>query len=117
MAVPCWSSWKTGISSRALSRFSISKQPGRRDVFEIDTAKAGGEVAHGVDDRVDIGGVERQREGVDPGNSLKSAHLPSMTGMAAAGPMSPSPRTAVPSVTTATVFFLMVNEYASSGRS
>ena len=45
-----------------------------------------------------------------PANSLKSAHLPSMTGMAAAGPMSPSPRTAVPSVMTATVFFLMVNE-------
>ena len=44
-----------------------------------------------------------------PANSLKSAHLPSMTGMAAAGPMSPSPKTAVPSVTTATVFFLMVN--------
>ena len=45
-----------------------------------------------------------------PANSLKSAHLPSITGMAAAGPMSPRPRTAVPSVMTATMFFLMVSE-------
>ena len=35
-------------------------------------------------------------------NSLNSRHLPSMTGMPAAGPMSPSPSTAVPSVLTAT---------------
>ena len=31
-----------------------------------------------------------------------------MTGIAASGPMSPSPRTAVPSLTTATVFCLIV---------
>ena len=35
-------------------------------------------------------------------NSLNSAHLPSITGMPAAGPMSPRPRMAVPSVITAT---------------
>ena len=34
---------------------------------------------------------------------LNSTALPSITGIAAAGPMSPRPRTAVPSVTTATV--------------
>ncbi len=34
---------------------------------------------------------------------LNSRDLPSMTGMAAAGPISPRPSTAVPSVTTATV--------------
>src|SRR2546423_961376 len=38
-----------------------------------------------------------------PANSLKSMALPSITGMAASGPMSPSPSTAVPSETTATV--------------
>src|SRR5687768_16423761 len=36
-------------------------------------------------------------------NSLKSIALPSMTGSAASGPISPRPRTAVPSVTTATM--------------
>ncbi len=43
-----------------------------------------------------------------PANSLNSSALPSITGMAAAGPMSPRPSTAVPSVTMATVFFLIV---------
>ena len=37
-----------------------------------------------------------------PPNSLKRAHLPSITGIPAAGPISPSPSTAEPSVTTAT---------------
>ena len=40
-----------------------------------------------------------------------------MTGMAAVGPISPRPRTAVPSVTTATVFFLMVRSWARAGSS
>ena len=34
--------------------------------------------------------------------ALNRAHLPSMTGMPASGPMSPRPKTAVPSVITAT---------------
>ena len=37
-----------------------------------------------------------------PPNCLNSNALPSMTGSEASGPMSPSPSTAVPSVTTAT---------------
>ena len=37
-----------------------------------------------------------------PPNCLKRTALPSITGMAADGPMSPRPSTAVPSVTTAT---------------
>ena len=41
-------------------------------------------------------------------NSLNSIALPSMTGIAASGPMSPSPSTALPSVTTATVLRLIV---------
>ena len=43
-----------------------------------------------------------------PPNSLKSTHLPSITGIPASGPISPSPSTAVPSVTTATVFQRLV---------
>ncbi len=43
-----------------------------------------------------------------PANSLNSMHLPSITGIAASGPMLPSPSTALPSETTATVFFLIV---------
>jgi hypothetical protein len=52
-----------------------------------------------------------------PPNSLNSIALPSITGIAASGPMSPSPSTAVPSDTTATVFCLMVRFQAASGES
>ena len=52
-----------------------------------------------------------------PPNSLNSSALPSITGMAASGPMSPSPSTALPSVTTATVFRLIVRFQALSGSS
>ncbi len=50
-----------------------------------------------------------------PPKRLNRAALPSITGSAAAGPRSPSPSTAVPSVTTATVLRLIVSRRASSG--
>jgi hypothetical protein len=43
--------------------------------------------------------------------------LPSITGMAASGPMSPRPSTAVPSETTATVLRLIVRAQAFAGSS
>src|SRR3990170_1777706 len=57
----------------------------------------------------DLQGVEQRGEASTPANSLKSNAFPSMTGIAASGPMSPSPSTAVPSETTATVFLRIVN--------
>ena len=48
-------------------------------------------------------------------NRLNSAALPSITGIAAPGPMLPSPSTAEPSVTTATVLPLVVSRHTSSG--
>ena len=50
-------------------------------------------------------------------NSLNRQHLPSITGIAAAGPMWPSPSTAVPSETTATVLRLIVYWNALSSSS
>ena len=50
-----------------------------------------------------------------PANRLNRAALPSITGSAASGPMSPSPSTAVPSVTTATQLRLIVRFRASCG--
>ena len=47
-------------------------------------------------------------------NSLKRTALPSITGMAAYGPILPSPSTALPSETTATVLDLIVYLYACS---
>ncbi len=52
-----------------------------------------------------------------PANSLKSMVLPSIIGIAALGPMSPKPSTAVPSETTATVLRLMLRLKALSGSS
>ena len=54
MAVPCWSSWKTGMSSSAFKRVSISKHSGGFDVFEIDAAEGGGD---GFDDLNEAFGV------------------------------------------------------------
>jgi hypothetical protein len=48
---------------------------------------------------------------------LNGIALPSITGMAASGPMSPRPSTAVPSVTTATVLALIVYLNAFRGLS
>ena len=48
-------------------------------------------------------------------NRLNSAAFPSITGSAASGPRLPSPSTADPSVTTATVLRLMVRRRASAG--
>ena len=60
--------------------------------------------------------VSRQRGTAStPANSLKSRALPSMTGSAAKGPMSPRPSTAVPSVTTATILPLVVYSQTASG--
>ena len=60
--------------------------------------------------------VSRQTgQALTPANCLNSAALPSITGSAAYGPMLPRPRTADPSVTTATVLRLMVRRRTSSG--
>ena len=50
-----------------------------------------------------------------PANSLNRIALPSITGSAPPGPMSPSPSTAVPSVTTATMLRLIVRFQIDSG--
>ena len=50
-----------------------------------------------------------------PANFLKSTALPSITGLAARGPMAPRPRTAVPLVITATRLARTVSSRASRG--
>ena len=102
-AVPCWSSWKTGIESRSWSRCSISKQRGAEMSSRLMPPKDGASRTT-VSTISSVSVVSRQiGTASTPPNCLNSTALPSMTGIAAAGPMSPSPSTAVPSVTTATV--------------
>ncbi len=115
MAVPCWSSWKTGMSSASRSRASISKQRGAEMSSRLMPAKPGA-MALTISTIASLSWVSRQiGQASIPANRLKSAALPSITGSAAFGPMLPRPRTAEPSVTTATELRLMVRRRASSG--
>ena len=102
-AVPCWSSWKTGMSRRSLSRDSISKQRGAEMSSRLIPPKLG--ASRTTVSMISSTSVVSRQMGTPstPPNSLKSTALPSITGIAAAGPMSPRPSTAVPSVTIATV--------------
>jgi hypothetical protein len=77
----------------------------RGDVLEVDPAEGGSLVSSG------------SGNASTPASSLKSMALPSITGIAASGPMSPSPSTAVPSVTTATALCLIVSVKARLGSS
>ena len=107
-AVPCWSSWKIGMSSFAFSRSSISKQRGAEMSSRLTPPKVGA-ISSTARTISSASWVSRQiGKASTPANSLKSMHLPSITGIAASGPMLPSPSTAEPSETTATVFFLIV---------
>jgi hypothetical protein len=116
-AVPCWSSWKTGMSTRSWSRRSISKQRGAEMSSRLMPPKEGASRATVST----ISSTSRQSSATGtastPPNSLKRIALPSITGSEAAGPMSPRPSTALPSVTTATTWERQVYSWTSSGRS
>ena len=116
-AVPCWSSWKTGIGSASSSRRSISKQRGAEMSSRLMPPNTG-EIASTVRTISSVSFVARQiGHASTPPNSLKRIALPSITGSAASGPMSPSPSTAVPSETTATVFCFTVRFQTTDGSS
>ena len=107
-AVPCWSSWKTGMSSVAFRRSSISKQRGALMSSRLMPPNPGAMLMTVW--TISSGSlVDRQiGKASTPPNSLNRTALPSITGIAASGPMSPRPSTALPSETTATVLRLIV---------
>ena len=109
MAVPCWSSWNTGMSSMLDEALLDLERARRGDVLEVDAAEGGLELGSRVS-MISSGSLVLTQIGnaSTPAKCLNSSALPSMTGMAASGPMSPRPSTAVPSETMATVFFLIV---------
>ena len=75
-AVPCWSSWKTGMS-RLLPQPLLDLEARRGgDVLEVDAAEDRGDALDGLDDL--LGGlldVEADREGVDAGELLEQQRL------------------------------------------
>ena len=112
IAVPCWSSWKTGTSTCSCNRCSTSKHRGAEMSSRLMPPKLGARRA--TVSTISSTSVVSRHSGTASicAKVLNSTALPSITGMAAAGPMSPSPSTAVPSVTTATV--LGTHVYASA---
>ena len=108
MAVPCWSSWKTGILRTCFRRSSISKQRGAEMSSRLIPPNAGA-IRTTLSMISSVSWVSRQMgKALTPPNSLKRTDFPSITGRAARAPIFPRPRTALPSVTTATVLDFMV---------
>ena len=102
IAVPCWSSWKTGMSSAARSVSSISKHSGALMSSRLMPPKVG---AIALTVWITTAGSwlsSSMSKTSTSANFLKSTALPSITGLPASAPRSPSPRMAVPFEITAT---------------
>ena len=111
IAVPCWSSWKTGMPiSSNLS--SIMNARGAEMSSRLMPPKPGAIFLTIVMISSTFCVARTIGYASTPPNSLKRIALPSMTGRAASGPILPRPRTAEPSETTATLFALQVRSYA-----
>ncbi len=108
IAVPCWSSWKTGIFISAFSRRSISKHSGARMSSRLMPPKVG---SRSFTTRMNSSGsvvATSMSKTSMSAKRLKRTPLPSITGLPARAPMLPSPSTAVPLLITPTRFPLAV---------
>ena len=114
-AVPCWSSCMTGMSSASVSRCSTSKHRGAEMSSRLMAPKDGAMALTAA--TIPSGSVVSSTIGTESSsaNAFIRADLPSMTGSAAFGPMSPRPSTAVPSEMTATTRDAQVYARAAAG--
>ena len=108
IAVPCWSSWNTGISSCSIKASSISKQAGAAMSSRLMPPKVGAIFLTVLIKSSDESAFTSISKTSISANALNSTALPSMTGLPAKAPMLPRPSTAVPSVITATKLPLAV---------
>ena len=115
MAVPCWSSCITGMSSSALRRRSISKHSGALMSSRLMPPKVGAMAFTASTKRSGSFSFTSMSNTSMPPYILNSRPLPSITGLPLNAPMSPSPSTAVPLLITATRLPLSVYLYASCG--
>jgi len=102
MAVPCWSSWNTGMFICFFSVSSMKKHSGALMSSRLIPPKVG---SSALTMRTISSGsfvFSSMSNTSTSANRLKSTPLPSITGLPASAPMSPRPRTAVPLETTAT---------------
>ncbi len=102
MAVPCWSSWKTGMFIRSRQSRSTTKQSGALMSSRLIAPKVGSSavtISASFSGSFSFTSMSKQSM---LANFLKSTALPSITGLDASAPMLPRPSTAEPFVTTAT---------------
>ena len=102
IAVPCWSSWKTGIFSRSRSLRSTTKHSGALMSSRLIPPSVGSSAAMISTSLSGSRSASSISNTSMPANFLNKQPLPSITGLAASGPMSPRPSTAVPLVITPT---------------
>ena len=102
IAVPCWSSWNTGIFMRARKVRSISKHSGALMSSRLMPPKLGSsEAMISISFFGSRSSISMSIESM-LANFLNRTALPSITGFEASAPMSPRPSTAVPFEITAT---------------
>ena len=102
IAVPCWSSWNTGIFIVLRNRRSISKHSGALMSSRLIAPKVGSRAATTLQNRSGSSASTSMSNTSMPANFLNRTALPSITGLPASAPMLPSPSTAVPLEITAT---------------
>ena len=102
MAVPCWSSWNTGMSISSRSRCSITKHSGALMSSRLMPPKPARKRTAFTTSSTSSESISRSMPSMSA-KRLNSAILPSITGFAATAPRLPRPSTAVPFDTTATM--------------
>ncbi len=115
IAVPCWSSWNTGMFMRARRLASMAKHSGALMSSRLIAPKVGSRAATTSQNRSGSLASTSMSNTSMPANFLNSTALPSITGLAASGPILPRPRTAVPLEITATRLARAVSSRAAAG--
>jgi len=115
MAVPCWSSWNTGIFMRSRSILSTWKHSGAFDVLQVDSAESGFQRRDDLDQLVRVALIHFDIEAIDPGEFLEEHRLAFHHRLGSERPDCPSPSTAVPLVSTPIRFPRAVSLRASAG--
>ena len=117
IAVPCWSSWNTGIFIRSRSLRSTVKHSGALMSSRLMPPKLGSRLAMMSTSLSGSFSLTSMSNTSMPANFWNSTPLPSITGLAASGPMLPRPSTAVPLEITATRLERAVSSAACCGSS
>jgi hypothetical protein len=107
-AVPCWSSWKTGMSISSLRRASMTKHSGARMSSRLMPPKEGPRSRTARQNSSTSSVATSRSMELTSAKRLKRTALPSITGFDASAPRLPRPRTAVPLEITATRLPLLV---------